>query len=135
MIESASAIASSGLFLSASFHLLQSLLVSEMNHDDDSVPIALEAYEKMAEQYAARVETKPHNAYVDRPTVFSLLPEIRGKAVLDAGCGPRIYSKHLVEKGAQVVAVDVSPKMTRPPSTAGFHCRWFHGSGCCSSCS
>jgi hypothetical protein len=79
MIESASAIASSGLFLSASFHLLQCSLVSEMNHDDDSIPIALEAYEKMAEQYAARVETKPHNAYVDRPTVFSLLPEIRAR--------------------------------------------------------
>jgi len=28
-------------------------------------PIALEAYEKLAEAYAAMVETKPHNAYLD----------------------------------------------------------------------
>lgn len=30
-------------------------------------PIALDAYEALAESYAAAVETKPHNAFYERP--------------------------------------------------------------------
>jgi SAM-dependent methyltransferase len=74
-------------------------------------PIALDAYEALAESYAAVVETKPHNAYYERPATLSLLPEVKGRRVLDAGCGPGVYSAWLVERGAEVVAVDASPKM------------------------
>jgi hypothetical protein len=28
-------------------------------------PVALEAYEKLAVVYAARIDTKPHNAYLE----------------------------------------------------------------------
>ena len=48
-------------------------------------PIALAAYEKLAERYAALIDTKPHNAYYERPAMLSLLPKIQGKHVLDAG--------------------------------------------------
>lgn len=74
-------------------------------------PLALDAYEALAEAYAARVDTKPHNAYYDRPATLSLLPEVRGKQVLDAGCGPGAYAQWLVDHGADLVALDVSPKM------------------------
>ncbi|MDQ3687341.1 MAG: class I SAM-dependent methyltransferase [Acidobacteriota bacterium] len=74
-------------------------------------PIALDAYETLAEAYAAAVDTKPHNAYYERPATLSLLPEVKGKRVLDAGCGPGVYSEWLIERGAEVVAVDASPKM------------------------
>lgn len=74
-------------------------------------PIAFEAYEKLADAYAERIDTKPHNAYLERPGTLSLLPDVKGKRVLDAGCGPGVYSEWLVERGAKVVAVDVSPKM------------------------
>lgn len=74
-------------------------------------PIAFEAYETLAESYAAAVETKPHNAYYDRPSTLSLLPEIEGKKILDAGCGPGIYSELLVKNGASITAIDASPKM------------------------
>lgn len=74
-------------------------------------PIALDAYETLAESYAAAVETKPHNAYYERPATLSLLPDIKGKMVLDAGCGPGIYSSWLIGKGANVTAVDASPRM------------------------
>ncbi|HET91353.1 MAG TPA: class I SAM-dependent methyltransferase, partial [Chloroflexi bacterium] len=67
-------------------------------------PIAQEAYNSMAEAYAARVDTKPHNAYYERPATLSLLPDIRGKRVLDAGCGPGVYAEWLAESGAEVVA-------------------------------
>ncbi len=74
-------------------------------------PIALEAYESLAEAYAARIDTKPHNAYYERPATLSLLPEVRGRRVLDAGCGPGAHSEWLIEHGAEVVAMDVSPRM------------------------
>jgi SAM-dependent methyltransferase len=76
-------------------------------------PIALEAYERLAEWYAARVETKAHNAYYERPATLSLLPPVEGTCVLDAGCGPGVYAEWLVERGAEVVALDVSPTMIR----------------------
>ena len=74
-------------------------------------PVALDAYESLAEAYAAAIDTKPHNAYYERPTTLSLLPKVKGKRVLDAGCGPGVYSEWLVEHGAEVVGVDASPKM------------------------
>lgn len=79
----------------------------------ESSPLALGPYEELAEAYAARVDTKPHNAYYDRPATLSLLPPagVQGRRVLDAGCGPGAYAQWLVDHGAEVVAIDVSPRM------------------------
>ena len=74
-------------------------------------PVALDAYEKLADAYAALIDTKPQNAYLERPTTLSLLPEVKGKRVLDAGCGSGVYSEWLERHGANVIAVDVSPRM------------------------
>jgi ubiquinone/menaquinone biosynthesis C-methylase UbiE len=74
-------------------------------------PIALDAYETLATAYAAAVDTKPHNAYYERPATLSLMPEVKGKRVLDAGCGSGVYSEWLIKRDAEIVAVDASPKM------------------------
>ena len=74
-------------------------------------PISLEAYETLAEAYAAAVETKPHNALYERPATLSLLPDVRGRRVLDAGCGPGIYAEILIDRGASVLGIDASPNM------------------------
>ena len=74
-------------------------------------PIAQEAYNELAEAYAASVDTKPHNAYYERPATLSLLPDVDGKHVLDAGCGPGVYSEWLVAHGGIVVAIDANEKM------------------------
>ncbi|NJM90603.1 MAG: class I SAM-dependent methyltransferase [Hydrococcus sp. RU_2_2] len=68
-------------------------------------------YEQFAERYAAIVETKAHNAYYERPATLSLLPNVQGLQVLDAGCGSGIYTEWLLKHGAQVVACDVTPRM------------------------
>jgi SAM-dependent methyltransferase len=68
-------------------------------------------YEQFADRYASKIETKAHNAYYDRPATLSLLPDVNGLRVLDAGCGPGIYTEWLVEHGALVVAIDVTPRM------------------------
>lgn len=78
-----------------------------------SKPISLDAYETLAESYAAVVDTKPHNAFYERPATLSLLPDVRGKRVLDAGCGPGVYSEILLGRGAKVTGIDASPNMLR----------------------
>jgi ubiquinone/menaquinone biosynthesis C-methylase UbiE len=59
-------------------------------------PIALDAYETLAAAYAAVIDTKRHNAYYERPATLSLMPEVKGKRVLDAGCGTGVYSEWLI---------------------------------------
>jgi ubiquinone/menaquinone biosynthesis C-methylase UbiE len=71
----------------------------------------LAAYETLAEPYNALIDHKAHNAYYDRPNTLSLLGDVQGKKVLDAACGPGKYAEILVEKGAQVIGFDQSPRM------------------------
>jgi SAM-dependent methyltransferase len=73
--------------------------------------IALGSYEKMAEYYFTDVDTKPFNAYYERPATLSLLPCVKGKKVLDAGCAAGWYSEWLVDQGADVIALDFSLNM------------------------
>lgn len=82
-----------------------------MCEPDDDQPIARDAYEALAERYAALIDDKAHNAHYERPAMLALLPDVAGRRVLDAGCGPGVYTAWLVEHGADVLALDVSPKM------------------------
>jgi len=74
-------------------------------------PLAQDAYDELAESYAAIVDEKPHNAYYERPATLSLLLDVNGKRVLDVGCGPGFYAEWLIERGAEVVAFDANEKM------------------------
>jgi ubiquinone/menaquinone biosynthesis C-methylase UbiE len=74
-------------------------------------PIALEAYEKLAETYSQLAEQKAENGYIEHPAIRKQLGDVRGLSVLDAGCGPGILSAYLIAQGANVTAFDVSPKM------------------------
>src|SRR5438309_158176 len=74
-------------------------------------PLALDAYEQLADAYASRVDTKDYNAHYERPAMLSLLPDVRGLRALDAGCGPGRYAEWLADQGADVTAFDVSPRM------------------------
>jgi SAM-dependent methyltransferase len=80
-------------------------------NSSQSKPLAYDAYQELAEHYAAGIDTKPHNAYYERPAMISLWPDLRGLRVLDAGCGPGVYSELLTARGAIITAVDVSERM------------------------
>jgi len=82
-----------------------------MTDDRKTERAAAATYDRIADAYAGRVETKPHNAYYDRPAVISLWHDVKGREVLDAGCGPGIYAEELVKRGALVTAGDISPRM------------------------
>ncbi|HET7323041.1 MAG TPA: class I SAM-dependent methyltransferase [Halococcus sp.] len=78
---------------------------------DPDRPVALAAYESLADDFAERAPERPWNADLERPATTNLLPDIEGQDVLDAGCGPGITTTDLVGRGANVVGVDVSPRM------------------------
>ncbi|GAB3998732.1 class I SAM-dependent methyltransferase [Spirosoma daeguense] len=71
----------------------------------------LDAYEELAAAYNSLIDHKPHNAYYDRPNTLSLLPDVNGKSVLDAACGPGKYAEILLAQGADVTGFDISPRM------------------------
>jgi 2-polyprenyl-3-methyl-5-hydroxy-6-metoxy-1,4-benzoquinol methylase len=76
-----------------------------------SQSIGRTAYSEFAERYAAVARTKAHNALYERPATMSLLGDVSGLCILDAGCGPGICSEHLARSGATVRAFDVTPQM------------------------
>ena len=79
--------------------------------ENGTEPIAQAAYDALADAYAERIDTKAHNAFYERPATLSLLPSVKGKRILDAGCGPGIYAEWLVNNGAEVLAIDANEKM------------------------
>jgi SAM-dependent methyltransferase len=74
-------------------------------------PIAYEAYQELSDHYAAHIDTKPHNAFYERPAMLKMLPDVTGKRVLDAGCGPGVYAQCLTARGAVVTSIDFSERM------------------------
>ena len=80
-----------------------------MTSDDN--PIAKTAYDQMADTYKEDVKTNAYNAELEFPATSSLVPNVDGKRLLDAGCGTGFYTKWLVEQGAEVLGIDVSNEM------------------------
>jgi 2-polyprenyl-3-methyl-5-hydroxy-6-metoxy-1,4-benzoquinol methylase len=68
-------------------------------------------YDTIASRYAAGVDDRPWNALYERPATLALLPNVGGKDVLDAGCGPGWYTDWLARNAARVVAIDRSTRM------------------------
>lgn len=67
------------------------------------------AYSLWAKSYPPR----PHNPLmeIEQQTVLSLLPDVRGLTVLDAGCGTGRYLQELKNRGAFAVGMDLSHAM------------------------
>ena len=85
----------------------------QVSDQDRSQPAALDAYDSMAEGYAAAIEENPRSAYYERPAIMDLLPDVSGRRVLDAGCGPGVMMEWFLSQGANVVGVDVSANMLK----------------------
>src|SRR5512138_3634612 len=68
-------------------------------------------YDAIASQYAAKVDNAPYNALYERPAMLSVLPDIRDRRILDAGCGSGWYAERLLERGAELEAIDASAAM------------------------
>jgi len=71
------------------------------------------SYDSIADAYAAGIDAAPYNALYERPAMLSLLPDVAGARVLDAGCGAGWYTEQLLARGARVTAIDESAQMVR----------------------
>ncbi|MGN6794671.1 MAG: class I SAM-dependent methyltransferase [Streptosporangiaceae bacterium] len=69
------------------------------------------AYEEMGLAYQQHADDGAYNAHYDRPAVLAILGPVEGLHVLDAACGPGLYAKELLARGATVTAFDASPAM------------------------
>jgi SAM-dependent methyltransferase len=77
------------------------------------IPVGLRTYTSIGARYAAEVDNNAYNCGYERPATTKLLPPLEGLNVLDAGCGSGWYSEYLVDQGAKVTAIDVTPEMVR----------------------
>jgi len=79
---------------------------------------ARKAYNKVAEGYHFyRTKKYPsgwfYNELLEMPAVLELLGNVKGKKILDFGCGTGIYAKLLTKKGAIVKGFDISEEMIK----------------------
>jgi len=72
-----------------------------------------ETFNGMANAYEHSIDSNNlYNAEYERPAMMARVPEdLTGKKVLDAGCAAGWYTEQLLLRGAEVVAVDMSPEM------------------------
>lgn len=71
-----------------------------------------EAYDQLAAVWSATTDEGPFNGLLERPALRSLIPgSLTGAVVLDAGCGSGGQAQWLLDQGAEVVGIDVSPRM------------------------
>ena len=69
-------------------------------------PVFYEGYKKLRENAVNA------NVLFEIPALFSMMPDLRGKTVLDLGCGFGEHCKLFVDLGAEkVVGIDISEKM------------------------
>ncbi|MBZ6075554.1 class I SAM-dependent methyltransferase [Microvirga puerhi] len=65
-------------------------------------------YDAFAADYDADNEANAWNAYYERPAILSLVGEVAGLRVLDAGCGGGAHGAALLDRGAILTGIDSS---------------------------
>ncbi|GAB4052591.1 class I SAM-dependent methyltransferase [Catellatospora paridis] len=68
-------------------------------------------YDGFAESYSRANESGLFTAHYERPAMLALAGDVRGRRVLDAGCGSGPLSEALRARGAVVAGFDSSPVM------------------------
>ncbi|MFB9730908.1 class I SAM-dependent methyltransferase [Ornithinimicrobium kibberense] len=68
-------------------------------------------YDGFARAYSAANEDNLLNAWYERPAMVELAGDVRGRRVLDAGCGSGPLTAALRDKGADASGFDLSPAM------------------------
>ena len=85
-------------------------------------------YEENAENYAAHTRNPNesiYHAYYEKPAMYSLLPDLKGKTVLSIGCGSGEDSHHLKQEGAlKSVGIDLSKNLIRIASETYQDCEF-----------
>lgn len=71
-------------------------------------------YNRIAKDYfrSRTLDTKAriYSDYLEKPTLKSVVGSVKGKRVLDLGCGPGILTDYFKRKGARISGIDISEK-------------------------
>jgi len=71
-----------------------------------------DAYDRLAAVWTVTTDDGPFNGLLERPALRSLVPSnLAGAVVLDAGCGSGAQAEWLLDQGADVIGIDLSPRM------------------------
>jgi ubiquinone/menaquinone biosynthesis C-methylase UbiE len=70
-----------------------------------------------------------YNELLEMPSTLELLGNVKGKKILDFGCGSGIYAKLLTKKGAKVKGFDISDEMLKIAKEMNPKLDLRHGSG------
>lgn len=81
-----------------------------------SKEIIKNAYNILRDEYYSARKYKTgisyfYNELLEFPTTLKLLGNVKGKTILDLGCGPGMHAKKLSEKGAKIKGIDISEKL------------------------
>jgi SAM-dependent methyltransferase len=71
-----------------------------------------DAYDRLAAVWSVTTDRGPFNGFLERPAVRALVPRpLAGSTVVDAGCGSGAQCAWLLDQGADVIGIDLSPAM------------------------
>jgi ubiquinone/menaquinone biosynthesis C-methylase UbiE len=72
-----------------------------------------EQWESNAESFAELIGNQgtPHHQEILNPCIERLLGDLKGKDLLDAGCGEGYLARHYAKLGANVTGIDISEKL------------------------
>lgn len=79
-------------------------IMKEMKHDSSTL-----AWNAMGDEWIEHARGESRICFI-MPTMLRLMGDVRGKRILDLGCGEGGYSRALAKAGAEIVAVDCSSK-------------------------
>lgn len=91
--------------------------------------ISIDWYNKNAEEYTRHVRTRDesvYHSYYEKPAMYALLPDLKGKQVLSLGCGCGEDSKYLLKTGAaRSVGIDISENLVNIARASQQECEFF----------
>ena len=79
-----------------------------MAGDDDS---STRSWDRIADDWIRHADANDYRNHFLMPRLLAMLGDVRGKAILDLGCGEGGYSRALARQGARVVSVDGSTRL------------------------
>ena len=79
-----------------------------MSHADDS---STKSWDAIAEDWVSHADSNDYRNHLLIPRMLRTLGDVRGRRVVDLGCGEGGYARELTRRGARVTAVDGSKQL------------------------
>jgi ubiquinone/menaquinone biosynthesis C-methylase UbiE len=79
-----------------------------VGEDDDS---STRSWDRVADDWIAHADSNDYRNHFLMPRMLALVGDVRGRTILDLGCGEGGYARALAARGAHVVGVDGSARL------------------------